>query len=60
VGKYLSMSDQQAGDDRDQKDPYPADQQFGKAAAEDQERVDAGEEPVGTDSEPNAGNKADS
>jgi len=30
------MSDQQPVDDRNQQDPYPADQQFGKAAAEDQ------------------------
>ncbi|MCU1451500.1 MAG: hypothetical protein JWP02_3670 [Acidimicrobiales bacterium] len=56
------MSDQQqTGDDRDEKDPYPADQQFGKAAAEDQERVDRGEEPEGAGGdEPRAGNKAES
>jgi hypothetical protein len=52
------MSDQQAPDERDEQDPYPADQQFGKQAAEDQERVDKGEEPEGD--EPRAGNKADS
>jgi hypothetical protein len=32
------MSDQQADE---APDPYPPDQQFGKAAAEDQERADA-------------------
>ena len=54
------MSDQQSADDRKQQDPYPADQQFGKAAAEDQERVDRGEEPTGdSDGEPRAGNKAE-
>lgn len=52
------MSDQtQGGGDRKEQDPYPADQQFGKAAAEDQERVDAGEQPQGDDAR--AGNKAD-
>ena len=55
------MSEQQAADDREQQDPYPADQQFGKAAAEDQERVDRGEQPKGAEAdEPRAGNKADS
>ena len=55
------MSNQQPADDRDQQDPYPADQQFGKAAAEDQERVDRGEEPKGAGGdEPRAANKADS
>jgi len=54
------MSDQQPVDERDQQDPYPADQQFGKAAAEDQERVDRGEQPEGADGdEPRAANKAD-
>ena len=54
------MTDQQPADDRDQQDPYPADQQFGKAAAEDQERVDRGEQPEGGDGdEPRAANKAD-
>ena len=53
------MSDQQSPDDRSEQDPYPADQQFGKAAAEDQERVDRGEEPKGAEGdEPRAGNKA--
>jgi len=52
------MSEQQPVDDRKQQDPYPPDQQFGKAAAEDQERVDKGEEPKG--GEPRAGNKAES
>ena len=52
------MSEQQSADDRNQQDPYPADQQFGKAAAEDQERVDKGEKPKGD--EPRAGNKAES
>jgi len=50
------MSDQQSGDDRDEQDPYPADQQFGKQAAEDQKRVDEGDEPEGE--EPRAANKA--
>jgi hypothetical protein len=55
------MSDQQPADDRKQQDPYPADQQFGKAAAEDQERVDRGEEPEGASGdEPRAANKAKS
>ena len=55
------MTDQQPADDRDQQDPYPADQQFGKAAAEDQERVGKGEKPQGADNdEPRAGNKAES
>ena len=55
------MSNQQPADDRKQQDPYPADQQFGKAAAEDQERVERGEESkaAGGD-EPRAGNKAES
>lgn len=54
------MSDQQSAEERAEKDPYPADQQFGKAAAEDQERVDRGEEPKGADGdEPRAGNKAE-
>ncbi|MBV9042949.1 MAG: hypothetical protein JOZ68_18260 [Acidimicrobiia bacterium] len=54
------MSDQQSADDRNEQDPYPADQQFGKAAAEDAERVDRGEEPKGADGdEPRAGNKAE-
>jgi len=52
------MSNQQPADDRKQQDPYPPDQQFGKKAAEDQERVDRGEQPSGD--EPRAGNKADS
>ena len=50
------MSDQQNVDRRDEKDPYPADQQFGAKAAADQEKVDKGEEPEGD--EPRAGNKA--
>jgi hypothetical protein len=55
------MTDQQPADDRDQQDPYPADQQFGKAAADDQERVDKGEKPQGASGdEPRAANKADS
>ncbi|MBV8159310.1 MAG: hypothetical protein JO265_00140 [Acidimicrobiia bacterium] len=64
------MSTQQPADNRNQQDPYPADQQFGKAAAEDQERVDRGElpreggadtpgEPGDGDGEPRAANKAD-
>lgn len=52
------MTDQQPPDDRKQQDPYPADQQFGKAAAEDQERADRGDRPKGD--QPRAGNKADS
>ncbi len=53
------MSEQQPADERDQQDPYPADQQFGKAAADDQERVDRGERPEGgRGDEPRAGNKA--
>lgn len=51
------MSDQQAANTRNEKDPYPADQQFGAKAAEDQERVDRGEEPEGGE-EPRAWNKA--
>jgi hypothetical protein len=43
--------------ERDNKDPYPADQQFGKAAAEDQEKADQGEQPAEKD--PRAGNKAE-
>ena len=39
TGRNIHMSDQQPADDRNQQDPYPADQQFGTAAAEDQERV---------------------
>ncbi|MBV8980133.1 MAG: hypothetical protein JO086_04470 [Acidimicrobiia bacterium] len=54
------MSDQQPADDRTEQDPYPADQQFGKAAADDQERVDRGEQPKGAEGEePRAGNKAE-
>ena len=54
------MSEQQQPSDRDEQDPYPADQQFGKQAAEDQELVDKGEEPVGASSDaPRPGNKAD-
>jgi len=52
-------SQQQPADDRNEQDPYPADQQFGKKAAEDQERVDKGEKPEGGD-DPRAGNKAES
>jgi hypothetical protein len=51
------MSNQQSADDRKQQDPYPADQQFGKTAAEDQERADRGEPPTGD--EPRSGNKAE-
>ena len=43
------------------KDRYPADQQFGKAAAEDQERADRGETTSDRDTAdkaPRAGNKA--
>jgi hypothetical protein len=54
------MSTQQSPDDRQQQDPYPADQQFGKKAAEDQERVDRGEQPKGAEGdEPRAGSKAE-
>ena len=53
------MTDQQPAD-RDEQDPYPADQQFGKKAADDQERVDAGEEPAAKGDEPRAANKAES
>lgn len=49
IGQNRSMSDQQGTDDRQQQDPYPSDQQFGARAAQDQERVDRGEEPVGGD-----------
>ena len=56
-GKKRRMSsDQQAADDRNEKDPYPADQQFGVTAAADQEKVDQGDEPEG--GTPRAGNKA--
>ena len=51
------MSDQQNVDDRDEQDPFPADQQFGAKAAADQEKADRGESPTGDD-EPRAGNKA--
>ena len=58
-GTTSSMSDQQNVDDRDEKDPYPADQQFGAKAAADQEKVDRGEQPSdGDGDEPRAGNKA--
>ena len=51
---------QQPSDKRDEKDPYPADQQFGQAAAEDQDRVDRGEEPERSpDDAPRAANKAE-
>ena len=43
------------------RDRYPADQQFGKAAAEDQEKVDRGEVDTSDDTAdkaPRAGNKA--
>lgn len=52
------MSDQQGTDDRQQQDPYPPDQQFGARAAQDQARVDRGEEPVGGD-DVRPGSKAD-
>ena len=51
--------------ERDRRDPYPADQQFGAAAAEDQETVDAmGEDEAaaadgGRDRAPRAANKAE-
>ncbi len=51
------MSDQHNVDRRDEKDPLPADQQFGAKAAEDQERADKGERPAGGP-DPRAGNKA--
>jgi hypothetical protein len=44
--------------DRDTKDPYPPDQQFGAAAAKDQEKADRGEQPEPKSDEPRAGNKA--
>ena len=40
------------------RDRYPPDQQFGAAAAEDQEKADRGETPE-RDEEPRAGNKAE-
>jgi hypothetical protein len=55
------MSDQQNVQDRDEKDPFPADQQFGARAAADQEKADRGETPErseGAGDEPRAGNKA--
>ena len=57
------MSDQQNVDDRDQKDPFPADQQFGAKAAADADKADRGETPEGSEGEgegegPRAGNKA--
>ena len=46
--------------DRDEKDPYPSDLQFGKAASEDQERVDRGEMPEhDPEDPPRAGTKAE-
>jgi hypothetical protein len=48
--------------ERDRKDPYPADQQFGAAASEMQEKLDSGGK-EGSDemqeTKPRAGNKAD-
>ncbi len=47
--------------ERDRKDPYPADQQFGAAASEMQEKVDAGGKETSEHPEqehPRAGNKA--
>ncbi len=51
----------QEHDERDQQDPYPSDQQFGTAAAEDQEKVDrgAGPEELQSDDPPRAGTKAE-
>jgi hypothetical protein len=48
--------------ERDRKDPYPADQQFGAAASEMQEKVDSGGKEGAEDMEeakPRAGNKAE-
>ena len=50
-------SEQQPAEDRDQQDPNPADQQFGKQAAEDPERDDKGDQPEGGN--PRAVNKAE-
>lgn len=47
--------------ERDRQDPYPADQQFGAAAAEDQEKVDRGEVDASSDQparDARPGNKA--
>ena len=47
--------------ERDRKDPYPADQQFGAAASEMQEQVDSGGKEGSDDmqeTKPRAGNKA--
>jgi hypothetical protein len=46
-------------DDREARDPYPPDQQFGKAAAEDQEKVDEGQPPQNDDDDVRAANKAE-
>ena len=48
--------------ERDRKDPYPADQQFGAAASEMQEKVDSGEADASDSApkdKPRAGNKAE-
>jgi hypothetical protein len=54
------MTDQQTSQpgDRDEQDPYPADLQFGAAAAEDQRLVDAGDDQGDRDA-PRAANKAE-
>ena len=52
------MTDEE--DPRSQRDAEPGDTSFGRTAAEDEERVDRGEEPVGEPEDPpRAGGKAD-
>jgi hypothetical protein len=51
------MADENRGDES--RDRYPPDQQFGEAAAEDQEKVDRGEQPPERPEKPRAGNKAE-
>ena len=47
-------------DERKTDDRYPPDQQFGEAAAEDQDRVDQGERPEHSPGDaPRAANKAE-
>ena len=50
---------QQPSGPRDAQDPYPADQQFGEAAAKDQERADAGDTGGSGRDAPRAANKAE-
>lgn len=55
------MARDQRADELQRRDRWPADQQFGASAAEDQDRVDGGasEQDIARSTTPRAANKAD-